>query len=165
MLIMSINQLLMCNKLIVLHLKMNKKKRKQCSLSLFLSFKTRNVSALHLHASFAVHSYVFDSLTSSVASSVALSVASSVTHAHSCISFIISNQRLALLSIYMQNLFSAAQHHKITFNVYHKNVSIKQCKKCLERNVKCIKIKFSVRKKSKKCALYIVFKENCKYES
>jgi len=67
--------------------------------------------------------------------------------------------------VYMKNLFSSVQYHKIVINVYHKNVSVKKCKKCIERNVECVKIKFSIEKNSKKCALCAVFKTNCQYES
>ncbi len=33
-----------------------------------------------------------------------------------------------------------------------------------KKNVKCIKIKFSIEKNSKKCALCTVFETNCQYE-
>jgi len=83
----------------------------------------------------------------------------SVADDDSCASFIIF-----IMLVYMKNLSSSVQHHKIAINVYCKNVSVKRCKKCVERDVKCVKIKFSIEKNSKKCALCAVFKTNCQYE-
>jgi len=86
-------------------------------------------------------------------------IALSVVDDHSHASFVIF-----IMLIYMKNLSSSVQHHKIAINVYHKNVSVKRCKKCVEKDVKCVKIKFSIKKNSKKCVLCAVFKANCQYE-
>ncbi len=136
----------MCNELIISHLKIRKKKNHQNISLLFLWF--RNVLISHLHTSFAVDSVVSDL------------IALSVTDDHSRTSFVIF-----IMLVYMKNLSSLVQHHKITINVYCKNVSVKRCKKCVKRDVECVKIKFSIRKNLKKCALCAVFKTNCQYES
>ncbi len=148
MIIMSINQILdlMCNELIILHLKIRKKEN-HWSVSLVLYLRFRNVLISHLHASSAVDFVVSDL--------IALSVADDYSHT----SFIIF-----IILVYIKNLSSSVQHHKITINVYCKNVSVKRCKKCIEKDVKCVKIKFSIEKNSKKCALCAVFKANCQYE-
>ncbi len=149
MIVVSINQILdlMCNELIISRPKIRKKEDHWSVLSfLFLWF--RNVLIFHLYTSSAVDFVVFDL--------IALSVADD----YSCASFIIF-----IMLIYMKNLSSSVQHHKIAINVYYKNVSVKRCKKCVKKDVKCIKIKFSIEKNLKKCALYAVFKTNCQYES
>ncbi len=145
---MSINQILdlMCNELIILRLKI-RKKEDDWSVSSFLFLWFRNVLIFHLHTSSAVDSVVSDLITLSVADD------------HSCASFIIF-----IMLVYMKNLSSSVQHHKITINVYHKNVSVKRCKKCIEKDVKCVKIKFSIEKNSKKCTLCTVFKTNYQYK-
>jgi len=145
MIVMNINQILdlMCNELIILHLKIRKKE--DCwSVSSFLFLRFRNVFIFHLHASSAVNFAVSDL--------IALSVTNDCSHA----SFVIF-----IMLIYIKNLSSSVQHYKIIINVYCKNVSVKRCKKCVERNVECVKIKFSIEKNSKKCALCAVFKTNC----
>ncbi len=144
MIIVSISQILdlMCNELIISRLKIRKKEDHQ-SVSLFLFLQFRNVFIFHLHTSSAVDFAVSDL--------IALSVADDHSHAFSVI---------FIMLIYMKNLSSSVQHHKIAINVYCKNVSVKRCKKCIERNVECIKIKFSIEKNSKKCALCAVFKTN-----
>lgn len=149
MTVMSINQILdlMCDELIISRLKI-RKKEVHWSVSLFLSLWFRNVLIFYLHTSFAVDSAVSDL--------IALLVADD----HSCTSFVI-----LIMLIYIKNLSSSVQHYKITINVYRKNVSVKRCKRCVERDVKCIKIKFSIEKNSKKCALCAVFETNCQYES
>ncbi len=148
MIIVSINQILdlMCNELIISRLKI-RKKEDHCSVLLFLFFRFRNVLISHLHASFAVDSVVSDL------------IALSVTDDHSCASFVIFT-----MLVYMKNLSSLVQHHKITINVYCKNVLVKRCKKCVEKDVKCVKIKFSIEKNLKKYALCAVFETNCQYE-
>ena len=124
-------------------------KKEDCwSILLFLSLRFRNVFIFHLCTSFAVDSAVSDL--------IALFIADD----HSCTFFIIF-----IMLIYMKNLSSSVQHHKIVINVYCKNVSVKKCKKCVERDVECVKIKFSIEKNSKKCALCAVFETNCQYES
>ncbi len=149
MTVMSINQILdlMCDELIISRLKI-RKKEVYWSVSLFLSLWFRNVLIFYLHTSSAVDSAVSDLITLLVADD------------HSCTSFVI-----LIMLIYMKNLSSSIQHHKITINVYHKNVSVKRCKKCVKRDVECIKIKLSIEKNSKKCALCAVFETNCQYES
>ncbi len=145
MTVVSINQILdlMCNELIILHLKIRKKENHWSVLSfLFLWFK--NVFIFHLYISSAVDSVVSDL--------IALFVADD----HSYTFFIIF-----IMLIYMKNLSSSVQHHKIAINVYCKSVSVKRCKKCVERDIKCIKIKFSIKKNSKKYTLCAVFKANC----
>ncbi len=136
----------MCNKLIISRLKI-RKKEDYWSVSSFLFLQFRNVLIFHLHTLSAVDSVVSDLITLSVADD------------YSCASFIIF-----IMLVYMKNLSSSVQHHKIAINVYCKNVSVKRCKKCVERDVKCVKIKFSIEKNSKKCALCAVFKTNCQYE-
>ncbi len=145
MIVVSINQILdlMCNELIISRLKIRKKKDHWSILS-FLFLQFRNVLIFHLCTSFAVNFVVSDL------------IALFVTDDHSRASFVIF-----IMLIYMKNLSSSVQHHKIIINVYCKNVSVKRCKKCIEKDVKCIKIKFSIEKNSKKCALYAVFETNC----
>ncbi len=148
MIVVSINQIfdLMCNELIISHLKIRKKEDHQ-NVSLFLFLQFRNIFIFHLHTSFAVDSVVSDLITLFIIDD------------HSYMSFIIF-----IMFIYMKNLSSSVQHHKITINVYCKSVSVKKCKKYVERDVKCVKIKFSIEKNSKKCALCAVFETNCQYE-
>ena len=137
---------MICNKLIISRLKI-RKKEDYWSVSSFLFLQFRNVLIFHLHTLSAVDFVVSDLITLSVADD------------YSCASFIIF-----IMLVYMKNLSSSVQHHKIAINVYCKNVSVKRCKKCVERDVKCVKIKFSIEKNSKKCALCAVFKTNCQYE-
>ncbi len=148
MIIVSISQILdlMCNELIISRLKI-RKKEDHWSVSSFLSLQFRNVLVFHLHTSSAVDSAVSDL--------IALSIADNYSHASSVI---------FIMLVYMKNLSSSVQHHKIAINVYCKNVLVKRCKKCIERNVECVKIKFFIEKNSKKCALCAVFKTNCQYE-
>ncbi len=149
MIVMSINQILdlICNELIISRLKI-RKKEDHWSISSFLFLWFRNVFIFYLHTSSAVDFAVSDL------------IALSVINDHSCAFFVIF-----IMLIYMKNLSSLVQHHKIAINVYHKNVSVKRCKKCVENTVKYIKIKFSIEKNSKKCTLCAVFKTNCQYES
>jgi len=146
------------DELMISWMKMKKFKRsKQRSSSLYLSLKTRNVLASHLLAFFAIDS-------SSRVSALAVSAAR-VQFSHS---YIIFDQRSVFLSLYMRNLTSSTQHHKTALNVYSKEVVIQllnRCKKCVKRNVDCVKIKFSIEKNFKKCALCVVIETNCKYES
>ena len=133
---MSVSQILdlMCNELIISRLKIRKKENHQSVLSfLFLWF--RNVLIFYLCTSSAVDSAVSDL------------IALSVINDHSRVSSVIF-----IMLVYMKNLSSSVQHQKIAINVYCKSVSVKRCKKCVERNVECIKIKFSIEKNSKKCA-------------
>ncbi len=148
MIIVSISQILdlMCDELIILHLKI-RKKEDHWSVLLFLSLRFQNVLIFHLCTSSAIDFAVSDL------------IALSVIDDHSCASSVIF-----IMLIYMKNLSSSVQHHKIAINVYHKDVSVKRCKKCVERNVECVKIKFSIEKNSKKCALCAVFKTNCQYK-
>ncbi len=113
-----------------------------------IAFWFRNVLIFHLCTLSAVNSAVFNL------------IALFITNDHSCTSFVIF-----IMLVYMKNLSSSVQHHKIIINVYCKNVSVKRCKKCVERDVECVKIKFSIEKNSKKCALCAVFEANCQYES
>ncbi len=149
MTVVSINQILdlMYNELIILRLKIRKKEN-HWSVSLFLFLWFRNVLIFHLCTLSAVNSAVFNL------------IALFITNDHSCTSFVIF-----IILVYMKNLSSSVQHHKIIINVYCKNVSVKTCKKCVERDVECVKIKFSIEKNSKKCALCAVFEANCQYES
>ncbi len=82
-------------------------------------------------------------------------------------SHVIFNQKSVSLSLYMRNLTSSTQHHKTALNVYSKEIMIQllnKCKKCVKRNVNCVKIKFSIEKNFKKCALCVVTETNCKYK-
>ena len=113
---------------------------------------------------FALHLLVFFTIDSSSCISMLAVFAACVQFSHS---YIIFNQRSVFLSFYMRNLTSLTQHHKTALNVYNKEVAIQflnKCKKCMKRNVNCIKIKFSIKKNFKKCALCIVIKTNCKYK-
>ncbi len=158
MTIVNINQLsdLMHDELIVSRLKIKKKKSEQRSFSSFLLLKTCNIFALHLLAFSAVDSsFYFSALTVSVIC------------AHFFHSYLIFDQRSASLSSYMRNFSSFIQHHKITLNLYDREIVVKRenrCKKCVERDVKCVKIKFFMSKNFKKYAFCIVFNEYCKYE-
>ncbi len=139
-------------------MKMKKSKRSEWrSSSSYLSLKTWNVLASHLLAFFAIDS-------SSCVSALAVSAARvQFFHSH-----VIFNQKSVSLSLYMRNLTSLTQHHKTALNVYSKEITIQflnRCKKCMKRNVNCVKIKFFIEKNFKKCALCIVIKTNCKYES
>jgi len=146
------------DELMIFWMKMKKSKRSEWrSSSLYLFLKTWNMLALHLLAFFAIDS-------SSCISALAVSAAYvQFSHSH-----VISDQRFVSLSLYMRNLTSLTQHHKTALNVHSKEIVIQllnRCKKCMKRNVNCIKIKFSIEKNFKKCALCVVIKTNCKYES
>ena len=133
------------------------KRSEQYSSSLYFFLKTQNMFALHLLAFFAIDS--------SFCVSALIVSAACVQFSHSHVIF---DQRFVFLSLYMRNLTSSIQHHKTALNVYNKKIVIQflnKCKKCVKRNVDCIKIKFSIEKNFKKCALCIVIKTNCKYES
>ena len=139
-------------------MKMKKSKRsKQRSSSSYLSFKTWNMLASHLLTFFAINS-------SSRVSALVVSVACVwFSHSH-----VISDQKSVSLSLYMRNLTSSTQHYKTALNVYSKEIAIQflnKCKKCVKRNVNCVKIKFSIEKNFKKCALCVVIEANCKYKS
>ena len=133
------------------------KKSEWHSSLLYLFLKTWNVLASHLLAFFAIDS-------SSHVSALAVSAACvQFSHLH-----VISDQKSVSLSLYMRNLTSLTQHHKTALNVYSKEVVIQflnKCKKCMKRNVNCVKIKFSIEKNFKKYTLCIVIEANCKYES
>ncbi len=138
-------------------MKMKKFKRSERrSFSSYLFLKTRNMLASHLLTFFAINSSSCVSMFAVFAACIKFS------HSH-----VISDQRFVSFSLYMRNLTSSTQHHKTALNVYSKEIAIQllnRCKKCVKRNVDCIKIKFSIEKNFKKCALYIVIKTNCKYE-
>jgi len=145
------------DELIIFWMKMKKFKRSEwCSSSSYLSFKTQNVFTSHLLTFFAIDS------SSCVSALIVSAVYVQFFHSH-----ITSDQRFVFLSFYMRNLTSSTQHHKTALNVHSKEIAIQllnRCKKCMKRNVNCIKIKFSIAKNFKKCALCIVIKTNCKYE-
>ena len=151
MTVMSINQILdvMCNELIISRLNIRKKEN-HWSVSSFLFLQFRNVLIFHLHTSFIVNSVIFDL--------IALSVADDC----SCASFVIF-----IMLIYMKNLSSSVQHHKIAINVYHKNVLVKRCKKCVKKMLNALRLNFLL-KKTQRNALYAqylrqIVNMSCKY--
>jgi len=113
----------------------------------------------------ASHLLTFFAIDSSFCVSAFAVFAACVQFFHS---YVTSDQRSVSFSLYIRNLTSSTQHHKTALNVYSKEVAIQflnKCKKCVKRNVNCVKIKFSIEKNFKKCALCIVIETNCKYES
>ncbi len=132
------------------------KRSERRSSSSYLFLRTRNMLASHLLAFFIID---FSSCINALA---VFAVHIQFSH-----SYVISDQRSVSLSLYMRNLTSLTQHHKTALNVYSKEVVIQllnKCKKCVKRNINCIKIKFSIEKNFKKCALCVVIETNCKYE-
>ncbi len=138
-------------------MKMKKFKRSEQRSSLsYLFLKTQNVLASHLLTFFAIDS------SSCVSALTVFAACIQFSHSH-----VIFDQRFVSLSLYMRNFTSSTQHHKTALNVYSKKIVIQflnKCKKCMKRNVNCVKIKFFIEKNFKKCALCIIIKTNYKYK-